>query len=54
MWRQVVLMVLTAPIFWVFVGVCELIFLMFEGLEYWKDLLFDPDEEDEEEIAKEK
>jgi hypothetical protein len=51
--RQIILMIVTAPIFWIFIGLYELLFLLCEGLEYWKDLIFDPDE-DEEEIAKEK
>lgn len=46
-------MVVTFPLFWVFIGVCQFIILMSEGMQYWSDLFFDPDEEDEE-PAKEK
>lgn len=47
-------MIVTAPFFWILVGFYELVIVVTEGMQYWSDLMFDPDDEDEEETAKEK
>jgi hypothetical protein len=47
-------MIVTAPIFWIYIGVLELWFTILEGVQYWADIIFEPDDEDEEEVVEEK
>lgn len=50
--RKIILMIVTAPIFWIWIGILEGFMIIMEGMTHWIDLLYE--EEEDEEVAKEK
>ena len=50
--RRFILLVVTAPIFWIYLGVTQFFYLILEGMGDWLELLGGDEEEDEAEEEK--
>lgn len=45
--RKFILLVVSAPVFWIYLGVIRLFFLVLEGMGEWLELLGDEDEDED-------